>query len=179
MKFIKAAAFLMSLSIVGMSLCACAGEPEPVSSDINVISTQAQNTGVYETTAAPYVFDYNNFIIGTVMDESKLPEPWDYDLSANCAYIGETPKYFTDSFEIYVLEDSKKIVSVELLNDTVSTPEGIHIGSTIDDVKLAYGDSPAMEGPNGIAYRIDSYLLQFEFNDAGKVTRLFYIEPQD
>ena len=41
MKIVKAAALIMSLSIAGMSLAACSNEPEPVSSDINIISTQA------------------------------------------------------------------------------------------------------------------------------------------
>ena len=45
MKFTKAAALIMSLSIVGVSVAACNNEPEPVSSDVNVISTQQQNSG--------------------------------------------------------------------------------------------------------------------------------------
>ena len=101
MKIVKAAALLMSLSIVGMSLCACAGEPEPVSSDINIISTQAQNTGsAVETSAAPYVFDYNNFIIGTPIDRSKLPENYDEVMQASCAGVGLATVFSTNSFEV-------------------------------------------------------------------------------
>ena len=40
MKFAKTAALIMSLSIAGAALCACNNQPEPVSSDINVIATQ-------------------------------------------------------------------------------------------------------------------------------------------
>ena len=42
MKFTKTAALILSLSIVGVGVAACSNEPEPVSSDINIISTQAQ-----------------------------------------------------------------------------------------------------------------------------------------
>lgn len=179
MKLIKIAALLMGLSIVGLNICSCSNEPEPVSSDINVISTQAQNTGsAAETSSASYVFDYNNFVVGTEFDESKLPEDWDSEPAADCARVGMGVRYFTSSFEVYMYVDTNLIYQVELLDDTVSTPEGIHIGSTVEEIKLAYGDSPDMEAPNGIAYVFDSYLLQFDINDAGKVTRIFYTEPQ-
>lgn len=44
MKFTKAAALVMSLSIAGAALCACNNQAQPVSSDVNVVSTQAQNS---------------------------------------------------------------------------------------------------------------------------------------
>ena len=49
MKFVKTAALIMSLSIAGAALCACNNQPEPVSSDINVIATQSQNSNVGNT----------------------------------------------------------------------------------------------------------------------------------
>ena len=177
MKFVKATVLLMSLSIVGMSLCACAGEPEPVSSDINIISTQAQNTGVYETTAAPYVFDYNNFQIGTPVDESKLPDDYFQDTGASCAGVGLTTFYITNSFQVELRMDSDIIAQVVLKDDTVSTPEGIKISSTVDDVKSAYGE-PAVETSGMLDYLMDSYGIRFEFDNAGKVTKITYYDPE-
>lgn len=179
MKIIKAVALLMGLSIVGLNICACSNEPEPVSSDVNIISTQAQNSGVgSETQNAPYVFDYNNFIIGADLDVSKLPDDFQFEPVAECAFIGMAEKYSTSSFDVYVQPDTHKIYLVELKDDTVSTPEGIHIGSTVDEIKLAYVDEPVSESANSILYVYDSYQLQFTLDDAGKVTKLFYSESQ-
>jgi hypothetical protein len=179
MKFAKAAALLMSLSIVGMSLCACAGEPEPVSSDINIISTQAQNTGsATETSAAPYVFDYNNFIIGTPIDRSKLPENYDEVMQASCAGVGLATVFSTNSFEVELRLDSEIIAQVRLKDDTVSTPEGIKISDTLDDVKSVYGDEPFLETSGAIEYAIDNYRVHFEFDNTGKITYIFYLDPE-
>jgi hypothetical protein len=107
MKLIKIAALLMGLSIVGLNICSCSNEPEPVSSDINVISTQAQNTGsAAETSSVPYVFDYNNFVVGNEFDESKLPEDWDSEPAADCARVGMGVRYFTSSFDVYMYTDT-------------------------------------------------------------------------
>ena len=177
MKFVKSTSLLMSLGIVGMSLCACAGEPEPVSSDINIISTQAQNTGVYETTAAPYVFDYNNFIVGTPIDLSKLPEDYDQKEDTNCAGIGLTTFYFTSSFQVELRMDSDIINQVKLKDDTVATPEGIKISSTADEVKSVYGE-PAVETSGVLTYVYDSYAINFDLDNAGKVTLITYYDPE-
>ena len=45
MKFTKIAALALGLTMVGTAVAACSNEPEPVSSDINIISTQGQNSG--------------------------------------------------------------------------------------------------------------------------------------
>lgn len=178
MKFAKATALLMSLSIVGMSLCACAGEPEPVSSDINIISTQAQNTGVYETTAAPYVFDYNNFKIGTPIDLSKLPENYEMKKDGSCGGVGLATFYYTNSFEVELRLDSDIIAHVVLYDDTVSTAEGIKVSDSLDDVKGVYGDEPLFETGGAIEYMVENYIIHFDLNEAGKVEKITYIDPE-
>ena len=178
MRFAKATALLMSLSIVGMSLCACSAEPEPVSSDINIISTQAQNSQSVTETTVPFVFDYNNFLIGTPLDESKLPDDIDVRSQASCASVEMVPVYFTESFEIELKsENDNTIVQIRFLDDRVSTPEGLHIGSTVDEAKSAYGDEPAIETSGAMQYLIDSYGLQLEFDNTGKITKIFYFDP--
>ena len=180
MKFVKTAVLLLGLSMIGASLCACSNEPEPVSSEINIISTQAQNSGVATSAteaAGPFVFNYNDFIIGTAIDESKLPDDIDVIQGASCAVIGLATIYKTPSFEVELRPDSQIITQVRLLDDTVYTPEGIHINSTIDEVKSVYGDSPLMETSAAIKYGIDSYELQFNFDEAtGKITYIMYLE---
>ena len=56
MKFARVAALILGVSMVGAGIAACSNEPEPVSSDINVISTQGQNAGS-ETSGAAVKMD--------------------------------------------------------------------------------------------------------------------------
>ncbi|MBR3142898.1 MAG: hypothetical protein IKF09_07115 [Clostridiales bacterium] len=179
MKFVKTAVLLLGLSMIGASLCACSNEPEPVSSEINIISTQAQNSGVTNATesAKAFVFDYNDFVIGTTVDESKMPDDIEVIETFSCGGVGLATVYKTPSFEVELRPGSQIITQVRFNDDTVYTPEGIHIGSTIDEVKSAYGDSPLMETSAAIKYGIDSYELQFNFDEAtGKITYIMYLE---
>ena len=104
MKFAKTAALIMSLSIAGAALCACNNQPEPVSSDINVIATQSQNSGLASDSkeseghvdpnaaSTNYKFSYQgvDFVIDAVIDLSKFTEGTDYEAREvqSCAYQG-------------------------------------------------------------------------------------------
>lgn len=59
----------------------------------------------------------------------------------SCAYQGKDMVYTYDGFEIstYPVKGKETIASVYFLDDTVSTPEGIRIGSKKQDVIDAYG----------------------------------------
>ena len=188
MKFVKATALLMSLSIVGMSLCSCAGEPEPVSSDINIISTQSQNAGSNpEATDAVavgsenFAFNYNgyDFIVDTALDESKLPDNYEVAMEASCAGVGLATTYKTSAFDVELRLNSDDIITrIFLKDDTVSTAEGIHIGSTMEEVRAAYGE-PAIDTGLSLAYTKGSSKLQFDFKDDGKVQFITYFGTQD
>ena len=189
MKFVKAAALIMSLSIAGMSLAACSNEPEPVSSDINIISTQAQgqNTGVSlpngnvdpNAESANFVFVYKgcNFVVNTVVDESKFPDD-DYDVKeqASCAGQGMATnyKFKGGSFWAETYPGSDSLYIITLCDDTVTTAEGIYIGSTMDDVKLAYGE-PVTATDALLSYEKGSSELRFTFDGNGVVNGIFYI----
>ena len=188
MKLVKTAALFMSLSIVGLSLCACANEPEPVSSNINIISTQGQNSGsgteatdVANAASENYAFNYNgyNFIVDTAIDESKLPEDYDVAMEASCAGVGLAQTYKTRSFDVELRLNSEDIITrIFLRDDTVSTAEGIHIGSTMDEVRAVYGE-PAIDTGLSLAYTKGSSKLQFDFDADGKVQFITYFGTQD
>lgn len=59
----------------------------------------------------------------------------------SCAYQGKDKVYTYDGFEIstYPVNGTETIASVYFLDDTVSTPEGIKIGSKKQDIFDAYG----------------------------------------
>ena len=158
MKFVKTAALIMSLSIAGAALCACNNEPEPVSSDINVIATQSQNSGNASTdetsgnaaATGNYKFSYKgtDFVINEEVDLSKFTADTDYELieSMSCANaageLGWEIRFTGGSVEVRTTpEDGKQLIqNIIVYDDTVATPEGVSVGNTVDQVKAAYGD---------------------------------------
>lgn len=177
----------MSLSIAGLTLAACSNEPEPVSSDINIISTQAQNTNVSlpnghvdpNAESENFVFKYNgcDFVVNTVVDESKFPEgEYDAQLQASCAGQGMATnyKFKGGSFWAETYPGSDSLYIVTLCDDTVTTAEGIYIGSTMDKVKEVYGE-PATATDTLLVYEKGSSELRFNFDANGAVNGIFYI----
>lgn len=59
----------------------------------------------------------------------------------SCAYQGKDKVYTYAGFQVgvYPVNGVDKISFVYLLDDTVSTPEGIKVGSSVDQVIQAYG----------------------------------------
>lgn len=72
-----------------------------------------------------------------------LGEPANYFEAESCAFEGLDKTYTYDGVEIvtYPDDDVDRVSYVRILNDTVSTPEGITIGSTPEEVAAAYGDA--------------------------------------
>ena len=159
MRFTKTAALIMSLGIVAGSVVACS-EPEPVSSDINIIASQDQGGNVVSTDehfnpeaeSQNYVFTRKgyNYIVGTVFDESALPEePSEYFETASCAGEGMAMAYrFGTSFWVELYTESDVIAD------------------------------PLEETDYLIQYKKGSCLLQFEFNAEGTVEKIVYFDKQ-
>ena len=113
-----------------------------------------------ETTAAAqaggsssdaYVFQSGDVTIAMNAEAAAIVEALgeydDYFESESCAFDGLDKEYTYGSFILrtYPLEDVDYVSSVEIRDDLVSTPEGISIGSSAEDVVEAYGE-PAEEG---------------------------------
>jgi len=64
-----------------------------------------------------------------------------YFESASCAFEGLDKEYTYSGFVLktYPVDDKDYVNSVTLYDDSVSTPEGITIGSSLVDVETAYG----------------------------------------
>ena len=71
----------------------------------------------------------------------KLGEPMKYTESASCAFEGLDKSYYYGSFylETYPQGDEDFVLGWWFADDTVTTPEGIYIGSSKVDVDAAYG----------------------------------------
>lgn len=103
-----------------------------------------------ETTAAQEtVYDFVSGTVTVSMNAEAAPvlkalgtakKTFEQD---SCAYQGKDKVYTYDGFEIstYPVKGVERIASVYFLDETVSTPEGIKIGSKKQEVIDAYGSN--------------------------------------
>lgn len=128
--------------------------------------TEAEETTVSEETSAPaasvqetapaasstpvvhtgYCFQTGGTVIGMNQDVStflgSLGSYTNYAESKSCAFKGLDKIYSYAGFDLYTypVDGVDYVNSIYLSDGTVSTQEGIHIGSTLDDMLAAYGD---------------------------------------
>jgi len=97
---------------------------------------------------------------------SKLGEPSSYHESDSCAYQGLDKVYTFPFFVIYTYPvDGKDFISsIEVKADTVTTDEGVRIGSSKEDVIKAYGSEYDEQG-SVIKYKRGECILSFVFTD--------------
>jgi len=105
-----------------------------------------------------------NTDVKSVID--KLGDPLNYFEAESCAFKGLDKFYTYPGFEIttYPMNGKDYISSVNLMDDTVSTPEGIYLGSTVDDMIAAYGDNYT-ESSGSYTYIKDDSKIQFIVKD--------------
>lgn len=74
---------------------------------------------------------------------AKLGTPKDTYSSPSCAFEGDDTVYDYGSYQIttFVTEGVEKFTGVYLIDETISTKEGLHIGSSMDEMVAAYGDN--------------------------------------
>ena len=192
MKFTKAAALVLSLSIAGFSVAACSNDPEPVSSDVNIIATQSQGQNETATTSRVgyiddkaesenFVFVYNgvNLVVNTEMDESKFSaSDFEVQEDASCAGQGLALLYTFKggSFTVATAPSVNgpwPISIITLFDDTVTTAEGIYIGQSIEDAKSVYGE-PTTATEAAYFYQKGSSQLVLLFDGEGKINSIQY-----
>jgi hypothetical protein len=134
------------------------------------------------TTAGGYQFESNGVSISVDVDVDPIVEALGEAKSVyeqpSCAGQGTSYAYSYSGFEIatYPDGDSNLIAYILIKDDTVSTPEGIDLSMTKDDVIAAYGDNYTAEGfdsddavasdaGNGkLTYEKDGMTLNFFFD---------------
>lgn len=107
-----------------------------------------------------------------------LGEPDSYFEAASCAFDGLDKTFTYPGLEIITYPDEEKdnvdyISSVRLLDNTVSTPEGVTIGSTSAEVTAAYGEDYTAFGTQ-YSYENGDATLNFLF-DGDSVISVEYI----
>ncbi len=123
-------------------------------------------------------FSFDNVVIPMNAEAAPiidaLGEPTEYFEAASCAFQGLDKIYTYSGFEIntYPLEDKDYISSVYVMDDSVTTPEGIYLGATQDEVIAAYGGS-YMEESGEYIYTKGESKLSFIIEE-GYVTAITY-----
>ena len=111
---------------------------------------------------------------------SALGKELDYDESNSCYFTGMDKIYVYAGFEIHTYPDENgkgdRVNRVVLLDDTVETREGIHIGSSEADVRVAYGEPTQTDDVSFLYRGKDMYLKIFMEN--GIVDLIQYLHPQ-
>ncbi len=190
MKVSKITALVLAAALSATMLSACSKEKKPVSSGINIISSQGQGGDMRfvvdpNAEANNYYFVYNDVkvIIGVQVDKvvAALGNNYTYTEAASCAGQGISKIYTYNggsfSIETQPVDTADYISTINFGDDSVSTAEGIFIGNTVDQVKKAYGEPAKDSTDETLIYEKGSSRITFSIED-GKVTSIFYQAKQ-
>ena len=125
-------------------------------------ATEAEITG--------FTFITGDTVIAMNADAAPILEElgeWEnYVETTSCAFKGLDKTYSYPGFDLYTypLDGKDNVNSVYFVDDTVSTPEGIHIGSTKEEMEAAYGTDYEEEF-GAYTYTKDKSKLQFLVTD--------------
>ncbi len=125
--------------------------------------------------ASKYVLVYGGCTLPMNADFAPLlaylGEPASYFEAESCAFDGLDKTYTYDGVEIntYPDDDIDRVSSIRILTDAVSTPEGITIGSTPEEVTAAYGDGYDAVGQQ-YTYEDGDCLLSILFQDGRAIS---------
>ena len=147
-------------------------------------AVEAEMVKAAESTAAPvthsgFVFVVNGVEIGMNEEAApiveKLGKAANYFESPSCAFQGIDKTYTYSNFELYTYPKNKVdyVSSIYILDGSVSTKEGIHIGSTTEEMTAAYGND-YKEELGAYTYTKDKSTLTFII-DNGTVSSIEYV----
>ena len=174
----KLLALALALGLT-LSLTACGGGNDtPAGGDTPAPQNSTQAGG--ETTADTFTFttaDGKAVAVNADMADvlAELGEGQSYFEAESCAFEGLDKTYTYPGFVITTRPDGDKdyVNSIRLTDDTVTTGEGVYIGSSEADVKAAYGEDGG-DAEGMLSYTAGDVTLNFILED-GVVTSIEYL----
>lgn len=177
---------LLALAMA-LSLAACGGKGQPGSSggqtsqpgQSSQSAQPGQSTQPGGVDVTEYVFRTGDTVVSIDQDMAEvlaaLGEPKEYFEAESCAFEGMDKTYTYSGFVITTRPDGEKdyVNSIILSDDSVTTPEGIYIGSAAADVTAAYGES-AGATDTFLPYTKGNTSLNFVLSN-GKVISIEYL----
>ena len=181
----KKTMFTMVLMTAALSMAGCgsgSGTGSTAAAKTEAVeTTAAESSQAAETTAEAsesteeaeitgFTFVAGDTVIAMNADVAPILEglgEWEnYAETTSCAFKGLDKTYSYPGFDLYTypLNGKDNVNSVYFVDDTVSTPEGIHIGSTKEEMEEAYGTDYEEEF-GAYTYTKDKSKLQFLVTD--------------
>ena len=141
---------LILAAALALAFAGCSKPEEPENeAPVMISGGQQEVSGASGSSGIAFEFDGVSVPLNVPSDEiiASLGEDYQYFEAQSCAFQGMDKVYTYGSFQIrtYTDGDTDKILSVEFLDDTISTPEGIYIGCSEDQVIAAYGSDSLSE----------------------------------
>ena len=147
----KLLATLLALSLCLALLAGCGGNANSNQNNSgNTSGDQSQNSGDTDSgenqAVDLFIFTSNGVEVKMNAEADPIVEALGEPVSSyeapSCAFQGTDYIYTYDGFQIntYPLNDVNYVSSVVLISDAVSTPEGLEIGGTLEDMVAAYGE---------------------------------------
>ena len=174
----KLLALALALGLT-LSLTACGGGNAAPSGSENTAPQESAQAGG-ENTADTFTFttaDGKEVAVNADMADvlAELGEEQSYFEAESCAFEGLDKTYTYPGFVITTRPDGDKdyVNSIRLTDDTVTTGEGVYIGSSEADVKAAYGEDGG-DAEGMLSYTAVDVTLNFILED-GVVTSIEYL----
>lgn len=159
--------FALMLAVMTISIAACGPkEKDTAGSDggTDAAATESSSAAAQKG-AGGYTFDASGVTVEVDAPfadiESDLGEPVDFFESESCAF-GDLDKVYTYSgfrIDTYQLEGTDYVSDVVFMDDTISTPEGVAIGDSVDKMKEAYGEPTEEDASQAIYEKGDMKLV--------------------
>lgn len=154
-------------------------DDEPVAGQKNSNDEDDTDSAGKET-GSGYSFEYNGVTVPMNTDAAPviaaLGEPQQYFEAESCAFKGLDKTYYYSGFELTTYPkdaNTDYISSVYFKDDSVSTSEGIYIGSTVDDMLAVYGEDYT-GGDGSYTYKKGEASILFIAED-GEITAVTYL----
>ena len=150
--------------------------PESASEDINDPESAVKDgfIFVYNGTTV-YLGEYTERVL------SELDGAQDYYEMDSCSFDGIAKIYYYGSFEIETYLKTRngrdRVYSIDLIDDSISTPEGVYIGQTYEDMSGAYGTDYEIipEVPGFYSYFKNGTVLNFNIKDGAIISITYKI----
>lgn len=165
---------IAAAAALSLTLTACGGDPAATPSS----SVQPTESTALSPLPTSYVFQVKDTSISIDQNMTEvldaLGEANSYFEAASCAFEGLDKTYTYSGFVITTRPDGDEdyVNSILLTDDSVTTAEGIYIGSSETDVLAAYGQANVEN--DVIQYTLDNTTLNFILKD-GVVISIEYI----
>ena len=175
---------VLMLTIAALALTACGGSNEKVITGDSSNQTQAENNQSGDNAQAGNSdakgYTYMAGTVEIAIDAEAAPyleslgEPASYYEAKSCAFDDYDKFYTYNGFEVdtYSVDGVEYVLTVALLDDSVSTQEGLCIGDSADKMKDLYG-TPTTETETSAVYVKDNMKLSIILSN-GAVASIEY-----